>query len=206
MRRHDPAPDGVTAGIAEAAVTKPRPMRADARRNYERILATAREAFRQHGPDAPLDDIARRAGVGAGTLYRHFPRRESLIEAVYSEDIKRLCDLAYRLLEEHEPREALAAWMGEQVQYATRKRGLAATLKVAMDKNSATFALCKILMNEAAAAMLKTAQDAGVVRDKVQPRDLLLLAHGLAVAVEADPEAFERLLTVMLDGLKPQER
>lgn len=185
-------------------MTAPRPMRADARRNYQRIVATARDAFVEQGPEAPLDDIARRAGVGAGTLYRHFRCREDLIAAVYSQDITRISDLAYRLLDEHGPDEALALWMREQVRFALQKRGLAAALKAAMDADGATFTLCKTVMNEAAAKMLKAAQDAGVVRDDVEPRDLLLLAHGVAVATEAEPSATERLLNVTLDGLKPR--
>ncbi|GLY65283.1 TetR/AcrR family transcriptional regulator [Amycolatopsis taiwanensis] len=185
-------------------MTAPRPMRADARRNYERIVATAREVFLDQGPEAPLDDIARKACVGAGTLYRHFPRREDLLEAVYSDDIKRLSDLAYQLLEEHEPREALALWMREQVGFALRKRGLATALKAAMDSDSATFKLCKIVMAEAVTAILDATQKAGVVRTDVEPRDLLLLAHGVAVGTEANPSATERLLNVTLDGLKPQ--
>lgn len=186
-------------------MTTPRPMRADARRNYERIVATARETFRELGPEAPLDDVARRASVGAGTLYRHFPCREDLIAAVYSEDIKHISDLAYQLLEEHEPGEALSLWMHEQVRFSAQSRGLAAAMKAAMDTGSATYKLCKIVMQEAAAAMLKATQDAGVVRLEVEPRDLLLLGHGVAMAAEADPSATERLLNITLDGLKPQK-
>ncbi|OXM69224.1 MULTISPECIES: TetR/AcrR family transcriptional regulator [Amycolatopsis] len=183
-------------------MTAPRPMRADARRNYERILNTAREAFLEHGPDAPLDDIARRAGVGAGTLYRHFPTRETLVEAVYRDDIERLSAAAHRLLAEYEPSEALNRWMREQVAFVLHKRGLAATLKAAMDRDSDTFALCKAMMNEAAAAVLKPAQETGAVRADVRPRDLLLLGHGVSIAAEGNDETAERLLTVMLDGLR----
>jgi AcrR family transcriptional regulator len=185
-------------------MTTPRPMRADARRNYERIVTTAREVFLEQGPEAPLDDIARRAEVGAGTLYRHFPAREDLMAAVYSATIQQNSNLAYQLLDEHDPWDALVLWMREQVRFGVQKRGLAATLKAAMDKDSATFAHCKATLNEAAAAVLKAAQDAGVVRDDVKPRDLLLLGHGVAVATEVTPEDSERLLTITLDGLKPQ--
>ncbi|WP_431921406.1 TetR/AcrR family transcriptional regulator [Amycolatopsis tucumanensis] len=183
-------------------MTAPRPMRADARRNYERILVTAREAFREHGPDAPLDDIARRASVGAGTLYRHFPTRETLIEAVYRDDIETLSSAAHRLLEEHEPGEALELWMREQVAFVLHKRGLAATLKAAMDRDSETFAACKTLINDAATVLLSRAQESGAIRDDVRPRDLLLLGHGVGVAAEGSDETAERLLTVLLDGLR----
>ncbi|GHF15478.1 TetR family transcriptional regulator [Amycolatopsis deserti] len=184
-------------------MTAPRPMRADARRNYERILSTAREAFLEHGPEAPLDDIARRAGVGAGTLYRHFPTRETLIEAVYRHDIEELSKAAHRLLAEYEPVTALELWIREHVAFVLHKRGLAATLKAAMDRDSETFALCKKLMNDAAAAVLTPAQEAGAVREDVRPRDLLLLGHGICVAAEGSEETADRLLTVMLDGLRP---
>jgi len=184
-------------------MTTPRQMRADARRNYERILATARESFAEHGPEAPLDDIARRAGVGAGTLYRHFPCREALMEAVFSDDIQRLSDLAHRLLADHEPEDALRMWMREHVMFATRKRGLTATLKAAMDKNSTVLAMCKTLLHNAAASVLEAAQEVGAARPELEPRDLLLLAHGVAVTSEANPDASERLIAVMLDGLKP---
>ncbi|GAB2990956.1 TetR/AcrR family transcriptional regulator [Amycolatopsis acidiphila] len=181
-------------------------MRADARRNYERIISVAREAFAEHGPEAPLDDIARRACVGPGTLYRHFPNREALIEAVYRADIERLSGLARELMETHSPGDALAEWMRSQIDFATRKRGLAATLKAAMDRDSETFALCKVMINDAVRLLVNAAQEAGVIRDDVEPRDLLLMTHGIVVASEATPGAAERLLTVVLDGLRPQPR
>lgn len=185
-------------------MTTPRPMRADARRNYERIVGTARTAFLEQGPEAPLDDIARRAGVGAGTLYRHFPCREALMEAVYSDDIQRVSDLAHQLLEDHPPGEAIRLWMREQVGFAIQKRGLTATLKAAMDRDTTIFTMCKQILLDAAATILKAAQESGDVREELQPRDLLLLGQGVAVAAESNPEAAERLITVMIDGLKPQ--
>ncbi|WP_312871640.1 TetR/AcrR family transcriptional regulator [Amycolatopsis acididurans] len=180
----------------------PRPLRADARRNYERILAVAREAFAEDGPDTPLDDIARRAGVGAGTLYRRFPSREALIEAVYRADIEELSAEAHDLVEKLPPEEALAAWLRAQVAFVTRKRGLATTLKAAIDKDSETFTLCRTLITDAAAAVLKPAQEAGKVRADVEPRDVLRMGHAIGLACEASPDAVERLLAVMLDGLR----
>ncbi|TVT07167.1 helix-turn-helix domain-containing protein [Amycolatopsis bartoniae] len=179
-------------------------MRADARRNYERIVEVAREVFREHGPEAPLDDVARRACVGPGTLYRHFPNREELIAAVYRADLEALADQAYDLAERLEPGEALTEWLRVQVGFALHKRGLAAKLKAAMDRDAEGFALCKTKLNEAAATLVKAAQDAGAIRQDVRPRDLQLMAHGIGVATEATPDAAERLLTVMLDGLRPQ--
>jgi AcrR family transcriptional regulator len=183
-------------------MTASRPMRADARRNYERIVAVARQAFTEHGPDAPLDDIARRAGVGAGTLYRHFPQREALMEAVYRSDIETLSMTAYERLDTHAPDEALADWMRELVRFAIHLRGLASALKAALDEHSEVFALCKSMLYDASAAVLTAAQEAGTVRADVQPRDLVLLAHGVAFASEVAPDAADRILAVTLDGLR----
>lgn len=177
--------------------------RADARRNVERIVATAREAFTEGGIDVPLDTIARRAGVGPGTLYRHFRGREALLEAVYRSDIEHLSNRAHELSAERSPEEALREWVGEQVRYVIHRRGLTAAIKASLDHDSETFAYCKDLMRKAAETVLAPAQEAGVVRDSLEPRDLLLLAHGVGTVAEAAPDAVDRLLTVMLDGLRP---
>ncbi|MFE7796106.1 TetR/AcrR family transcriptional regulator [Nocardia sp. NPDC057440] len=179
-----------------------RPMRADARRNYERIVASAQEAFAEHGPDAPLEEIARRTGVGIGTLYRHFPSRDVLIEAVYRSSIERLSQRAHELLETHSPAEAFEQWLREQVKWVMANRSLATTLKAGMDHGSPTFTLCKELVIDAASALLVAAQDAGDIRPDIEPRDLLRFGHGIGVACETTPEAAERLLAVTFDGLR----
>lgn len=179
-----------------------RPMRADARRNFERIVATAREVFTEHGADAPMDEVAKRAKVGAGTLYRHFPNREALIEAVYRDDVERLCQRAYDLLAERSPSEALDGWVREEITYLIRSGGLAATMKATI-RDSEVFAQCKAAMRDAADALLSSAKEDGEVRPDVQPRDLLLLGHGVSTAAEhASPEEAERLISVMLAGLR----
>lgn len=184
----------------------PRAMRADARRNAERLIAAARDAFAERGAEAPLDDIARRAGVGPGTLYRHFPTREALIEAVYRDDIAELTDLAYRLLDERAPGEALEAWVRAQVSFVTRRHGVAMTLKAMLDKDSETFAWVKATMLAAAGAILARAQDAGTVRPDVEPGDLLRLGHGIGMMTDGGTaEGGDRLLAVMLDGLRTRE-
>jgi len=179
-----------------------RPMRADARRNYERILECARQAFTEFGPEAPLDDIARRAGVGPGTLYRHFPHREALIEAVYRSSVEDLSHRAEELLETCSPLDALQQWMRAQVAFVMGRRGLAITLKAALDHDSETFQLCHTMATEAAASLLRPAQLAGLVRPEIEPRDLIRLGHGIGVACESAPEAAERLLTVAFAGLQ----
>ncbi|MGW0054705.1 MULTISPECIES: TetR/AcrR family transcriptional regulator [Nocardia] len=189
-----------TQGSGRAA--PPRPMRADARRNYERILECAREAFAEHGPEAPLDEVARRAAVGPGTLYRHFPNRDALIEAVYRSSIEALAELAAELTETLPPLEALEQWFRAQVRFVMDKRSLAVTLKAAIDRGSQTFTLCSNLITDAATSVLQPAQDAGLIRPEIEPRDLLRLGHGIGVACETSPDAAERLITVTLAGLR----
>ncbi|WP_330250916.1 TetR/AcrR family transcriptional regulator [Nocardia sp. NBC_00565] len=179
-----------------------RPMRADARRNYERIVTAAQEAFAEQGPDAPLEEIARRAGVGIGTLYRHFPSREVLIEAVYRSSIEVLSARAHELLESHTAVEAFEQWLREQVQWVMDNRSLATTMKAGMDKGSPTFTLCRTLISDAADSLLRAAQESGEIRSDIEPRDLIRLGHGIGVACETTPDAAERLLAVTLDGLR----
>jgi AcrR family transcriptional regulator len=180
-----------------------RPMRADARRNHDRILATAREAFAEQGIDVPLDDIARRSGVGPGTLYRHFPNRDTLVEEVYREEIAGLASRAHALAEELPPADALATWFREQVGWVRDSSGLATTLKAAIDRDSETFAYCRKELREAVATLLVPAKAAGAVRADLDPSDVLRLGHGVATASEsADAEGLERLLSVVLAGLR----
>jgi AcrR family transcriptional regulator len=181
-----------------------RPMRADARRNYRRLLTEARSAFLEHGADAPLEDIARRAEVGIGTLYRHFPTRLALQEAVYRDQVEELCVKAHELLETEPAGNALGGWMLSFAEYATTKRGLMQTLKAVIDRHSELFARCHDEIREAAGAVLTDAQKAGTARPEVTVADLLRLTHALSVATENAPESSERLLCYLLDGLRPQ--
>lgn len=177
-------------------------MRADARRNYERLVATARDVFFEHGVDAPLDDIAKRAQVGPGTLYRHFPTRGALVEAVYRGEIEAFADKAHTFAKELPPAEALHAWMREQVRFVLDRGGSAAALKAVIDEDSETFRYCKQLLHEAVATILGPAQAAGAVRADLEPTDVLRLGHGIgSCARHADAAGLERLLSVVLDGL-----
>ena len=181
-----------------------RPMRADARRNYERLLAVATDAFLEHGADAPLEDIARRAGVGIGTLYRHFPTRLALQEAVYRGQFHDLATRAYELAESVPPGDALAEWMRFLSAHATTKRGLTQTLKAVIELHSDLFVRCHDEIRDAAAVVLDRAQEAGAVRPDVTVHDLLKLTHALSVATERAPEDTPRLLSFVLDGLRRQ--
>jgi AcrR family transcriptional regulator len=179
-------------------------MRADARRNYERIVATARDVFLEHGVEAPLDDIVKRAGVGAGTLYRHFPNREVLIEAVYRSEIEEIADQSYALAKELGPEDALREWFRELIRFHIERSGLAAALKAAIDEDSETFRYCKQKLRDAAWALLEPAQVVGAVRTDIDAVDLMRLSHGLGAAAKyADEASRERMLSVMLDGLTP---
>ena len=180
-----------------------RPVRADARRNYERIVATARQAFTELGPDVPLDVIARRAELGNATLYRHFPTREVLIEAVYRPDVAELASSALQLSGRNAPREALEHWVREHFIPAQEQHGLAAVLKDALVRAPEVFSQGKQQLNDAVDMLVSAAQKAGDVRQDIPARDILRMAYGIAAASEGAPEARERMLTVMFDGLRP---
>jgi AcrR family transcriptional regulator len=179
-------------------------VRADARRNYERIVATAREVFFADGVEAPLDDIVKRAGVGAGTLYRHFPTREVLIEAVYRQEIEELASLAYEIIKVVSPEDAIREWFRELIRFHIERSGLTAALKAAIDEESETFGYCKGKLRDAAWALLEPAQAVGAVRADLEAVDLMRLSHGIGASAKfADEAGRERMLSVVLDGLKP---
>ncbi|HEY4459489.1 MAG TPA: helix-turn-helix domain-containing protein [Pseudonocardiaceae bacterium] len=177
-------------------------MRADAQRNAARIVAVAKEVFAEHGIDAPLDDIVKKAGVGAGTLYRHFPTRDALIEAIYREEIIALADLGDRLREELPPEQALSAWMYAQLDFIFANKGLARSLKTAMDHNSENFDYCRKAMRATAGELLAPLQESGVVRADIEVVELLRMAHAVSIATEEDGvERAHRMLDIMLTGL-----
>jgi AcrR family transcriptional regulator len=179
-------------------------MRADARRNCELLIRTAREVFAEKGAEAPLDEIAKRAGVGAGTLYRHFPNRDALIEAVYVDEMTVLSRRAEELLAQYTPADALQHWVREQVNWVNKRRGLSTSLKAAMKPDSDNMRLCRQLIMGAVDKLLAAGRAAGTVRPDLQPYDLVRLCHGLAVACEYGSDAdHERMLDVVVGGLRP---
>jgi AcrR family transcriptional regulator len=188
--------------------TANRARRADAQRNVERLILAAREAFAAHGPNAPLDDIARTAGVGAGTLYRHFPTRLALFEAVYRDSVERLCADGERLAATEPPAEALVDWLKGFVNVVSQKRGLAAAL-TEEGRTSELFVQCHTMINATGGALLDRAKAAGAVRDDLELGDLLKMAKAFALAAESSPEGpalAERLLVLSMDGLRPRGR
>ena len=184
-----------------------RPMRADARRNYDLLLAAAGAAFAEHGVETSLEEIARRAGVGIGTLYRHFPTREALAEAVYRARIEALRAEAEELITALSPEEALAAWLRSLVSFGGTHRGLAEFLKAALRDEGSDLAWCKETMRAAGGALLIRAQQSGAVRPDLEVSDLLRLAHAISWAAESsDGARADRFLSLMLDGLRRQDQ
>lgn len=200
VKRHDlpmtdaPSTDQVT-GLAR------RPKRADARRNYEKLLAAAGEAFAENGTDASLEDIARRAGVGIGTLYRNFPTRQDLLEAVYVDEVEEMSRAAAGLTD-LEPWDALVTWLHQFVRYAATKRALADEMMATMDKDDEVFVACRTAIMAAGDMLLRRAQDAGVVRPDTNFTDVGRMVAGIAAIRTAEAAQIERILDVALDGLR----
>lgn len=179
-----------------------RPMRADARRNYDSLVKSAQQEFREHGTDATLEDIAKRAGVGIGTLYRHFPTRLELAETVYREDVDALATEAERVIDELPAWEALSTWVTQWVGVSATKRVIFAELVNAVSKDSQIVSYCRETMRESVRLVLAHAQEAGVARTDIDEMDLLRLVMGLMQGPNPDPKQAERLLPVLLDGIR----
>jgi AcrR family transcriptional regulator len=180
-------------------------MRADAVRNRERLVAAAIAAFTENGADASLDDIARRAGVGPGTLYRHFPTRQALQEAAYLDGFRTLCARADELGETLPPFEALTAWMHYLAGYLSTKRGLSAALLKTLDKTAEIFVTTHAAIRESGGKLVQQAIDAGEIRDDLDITDILKLVNGISLACESHPDRAtqtERLLTIVIAGLR----
>ena len=180
-----------------------RPQRADARRNYEKLLAVARDVFAEDGASATLDDIARRAQVGPATLYRHFPTRQHLLEAVYLEEVVAISRSAEDLAD-LPPWEALVQWLHEFVRYAATKRALANEMLTSIDRDAEVFQACRAALTAAGGALIERAQEAGVVRPDANFMDVARLLGGIAAIQGVEPDEVERLLDIVLDGLRYQ--
>jgi AcrR family transcriptional regulator len=187
---------------AAAASTERRP-RADAVRNRDLLLAAAAEAFAARGAEVPLEDIARAAGVGIGTLYRHFPTRETLVEAVYRREIDVLCEQADELLESLPPDQALGEWMQLFVRHVATKKGMLSVLKPMMSAN-ATFAdQTRGRAAGAAKKLLEAGAAAGTVRGDVTGEDLVRAVSGICMSTDQErSEASVRLVDLIFDGLR----
>jgi AcrR family transcriptional regulator len=178
-----------------------RPKRADARRNYEKVLAAAREAFAEGGESTSLEGIARRAGVGIGTLYRNFPNRQALLEALYVGEVEEVCRSAEQFADA-EPWAALEGWFERLIAYIGTKQALAHELLNYLDKDAALFQVCRTSMWEAGEPLLTRAQEAGVVRPDVSIAEVIQMVVGIAKIPTSDPEQTEHMVRIALDGLR----
>ncbi|HEX6714094.1 MAG TPA: helix-turn-helix domain-containing protein [Thermoleophilaceae bacterium] len=178
-----------------------RPKRADARRNYDQLIAAAREAFKEKDRSASLEDIARRAGVGIGTLYRHFPTRSDLIEAVYVEEVEALARSAEDVTD-LEPWDGLIKWLHGFVDYIATKQALAEELFAIAEHNADVFSNCREALNSAGRPLLERAQADGVVRRDTDIQDVIRMVAGIAKMPAAEPGEIDRVLDLALDGLR----
>src|SRR5262245_53457149 len=178
-----------------------RPKRADARRNYEKVLVAAREAFAEGGESTALEEIARRAGVGIGTLYRHFPNRQALLEALYVGEVDEICRSAAEL-EGADPWDALSGWFEHFIGYIATKQALAGELMNYLDRDAQLFKVCRVSLFEAGEPLLRRAQEAGIVRPDVGIAEVLQMVMGIAKIPTADPEQNQHMLRIALDGLR----
>jgi AcrR family transcriptional regulator len=181
-----------------------RPLRADARRNRERLLEVAVRALSLDGPDVPLETIAKEAGVGIGTLYRHFPTREALIDAAYRNELDRLADSVDELLTALPPDAALRAWMDRFADYLATKRGLGDALRALIASGGDPFAHSRDRLTVAIETLLAAGSSAGTVRADVSPQDVLVSLSGLSLATSerGDRAQAGRLLDLLMDALR----
>ncbi len=178
--------------------------RADALRNRDRVLKAARTVFSAGGPEASLEAVAKTAGVGIGTLYRNFPTREILFEAVYRHEVQQLADLAKRLEKQAEPVEALRQWMRSFVKFVATKKGMSAALAFAVSKDSDLVSHSSDLLTRAVGGLLTRATNAGEIRDDIGPEDLLRALVGMCYTHDQTgwQKNVLRLVVVFIDGLR----
>jgi AcrR family transcriptional regulator len=194
----------LTARVKPSDKTARKP-RADAIRNRERVLEAAKTVFSAGGPDASLDAVARAADVGIGTLYRHFPTREALYEAVYRREVQQLADLAEQLKDKAQPVDALRQWMRSNVRFVATKKGMSEALALAAHKNPELFSHSFDRLTRAVGGLLDRAIAAGEIRDDITAEDLLRALIGMFYNMHDKPEwqtSALRLVDVFVDGLR----
>jgi AcrR family transcriptional regulator len=178
-----------------------RPKRADARRNYDKVVAAARDAFSEGGASASLEEIARRAQVGIGTVYRNFPNRQALLEAVYVDEVEDLCRTADDL-RDLPPWEALVGWLHRFVGYLTAKQALAHELLNYVDRDAPLFQSCRAAFYAAGEPLLARAQGARVVRPDTDLSEVIKMVGGIAKLPASEPGQIDHILDIALDGLR----
>ncbi len=186
---------------APATALPTKPKRADARRNYDKVIAAARAAFAERGDATSLEEIARRAEVGIGTLYRNFPNRQALLEAVYADEVESLC----RSSEEFQalpPWDAFEQYVRRLVGYLATKQALAHELLEYVGRDAPLFTACRGMLFGAGQPLLDRAQAAGVVRSDITLMDIIQMFGGISKIQGAEPEQIEHLVSIALDGLR----
>ncbi len=193
----------MTVSVESKGPDPVRKPRADARRNRERLLEVAKRAFADVGPDVSLDEIARRADVGIGTLYRHFPTRTAIVEAVYRREVQQLAEAATRLVETVPPGDALHAWMRLFIDYVATKKVIVPALATIVGGWSELYAASTVLITGAMSLLVDRAVAGGAIRP-VDPLDLLRAVVGFTT-IETGQDwvaSARRLIDILMDGLR----
>ncbi|MFJ1745639.1 TetR/AcrR family transcriptional regulator [Streptomyces sp. NPDC088116] len=189
--------------VTGTGATQRRP-RADGQRNRVRILEVALHLFVERGPDVPFTEIAKQAGVGVGTVYRHFPAREDLIEAAYRSELDAVCAAAAELLEQAPPQEALRIWMDRFVDYWATKIGLTEAIEAVVAAGGDPFAQSRGRVDDAVGTLLAATVTAGATRPEVEPDDVVVSLSGIAMvaAVIDDRDQVRRVLDLFYEGIR----
>jgi AcrR family transcriptional regulator len=192
--------------VVDVQIEQARAPRVDAQRNRVRLMEAATAAFSERGEATVLEDVARRAGVGIGTLYRHFPTRDALVEAVYRHEVETLCAAADEFLATLPPDEALAAWMQRFVSHVAAKRGMSSALKAMVGTDATLFDDTRNQMYAAAKRLLDAGAAAEVIRDDIDPVDLVRAMSGMCLATATDQANWTAqarpIVGLLLDGLR----
>ncbi|SFP39438.1 transcriptional regulator, TetR family [Mesorhizobium sp. NFR06] len=197
-------PDPQTTAEAMREAPAQKPLRADARRNRDRLVEVAAQVFASDGVDASLEEIAKRAGVGIGTLYRHFPTREHLVEVVYRREVEGLCHAAEELARQHPADVALELWMQRFVDYIATKRGLATSLRLLLTTNSTLFSDTSGRVSGAMRSLIEAAAASGKIRADVDASDVMHALGGIYSAPNTPDwrDRSGRLVKLLMDGLR----
>jgi AcrR family transcriptional regulator len=184
----------------------PRKPRADAQRNRERILEVAKQVFTRRGVEASMDEIAKRAKIGPGTLYRHFPTRDDLLAAVYISEVEKLAEAQRKFSVELPPIKALRAWMLVFIDYIAAKRIIAPALNAMADGPSQVYQQTTRIMEEAANALASRAVASGDLSPDIDPMDMLRAIYGISSVGSTDdwPEKAQRFVDILIQGSRPQ--
>jgi AcrR family transcriptional regulator len=194
--------------VKKASQAAPRRPRRDAQLNRERILEVAKAAFTRHGAEASLDEIAKKAGVGAGTLYRHFPTRDALIEAVYRNEVEKLAAARGEFAAAMSPIEALRAWMRLLVDYIAAKHIIAPALNSVVGGPSRLYESSRSLIQGAMESLVQRARESGDIRRDTDASDLLRAMIGVSL-VDSGPDwqqSAKRLVDILIAGLRPAKQ